>query len=376
MPSALILDAWLPTPDRDAASFRLVNLMRILRGLSWRVTLGADDRSLIRPDSLELLDDLGVAFAGDSQTSVADYLKTQGSEFDLVILSRFHVAAKYIEQVRQHASRARVVFDTTDLAFLRGFRGAKVTGNRSLLVQAMQAKRDELAVARQADCTWVVSPVERAVLQDECPGIDVRILSLIHETVGEARSFGERRDVLFVGAFPHHPNVDGMRYFVDDIFPLLEGRLDNARTFVVGVNPPPWLQALASERLAVTGYVPDLVAHLDRCRLTIAPLRYGAGVKGKVILSMSYGVPVVATSVAAEGIPATPGCDILIGDDPRSFADEMERLYHDESLWGRLSEGGLRVVEEHYSFAAARARLLDTLDALGFEQHNGDAVAK
>ncbi len=368
MPNALIVDAWLPAPDRDAASIRLVHLMRILRDLGWSVTLAVDDTSLIRPHSLALLNDMEVGFAGESSTAVGDFMATQGSELDLVILSRFQVAAKYVHEVRRQAPRAQVVFDTTDLAFLRGFRGAKVTGNRSLLMQAMHAKRDEVAVAREADCTWVVSPVERAVLQEECPGAEVRVLSLIHPPVGSACVFSERRDLLFVGAFPHHPNVDGMRYFVDDIQALLEARLQDAKTYVVGTDPPAWLQARAAERLIITGHVPDLTPYLHRCKLSIAPLRYGAGVKGKVVLSMSHGVPVVGSAVAAEGIPITPGRDMLIGDDPPSFVDEVDRLYHDEALWGDVSDAGLRLVRQHFSFDAARSRLLETLDALGFER--------
>lgn len=365
MHNALIVDAWLPTPDRDAASFRMVNLMALFRELGWRVTLGADDTSLIRPHSLELLRDIGVGFAGDSTASVPHYLEIHGSRLDLVVLSRFHVAVKYVELVRQLAPRAKIVFDTTDLAFLRGFRGAKVTGNRSLLLQAMQAKRDELAVAQRADCTWVVSPVEQAILQAECPGAAVRLLSLIQPTHGSARPFADRRDILFVGAFPHLPNADGMRYFVDDIYPLLDGKLDNAKTFIIGTSPPDWLRAMASDRLVVTGFVPDLASYLNRCKLSIAPLRFGAGVKGKVVISMGHGLPCVGSTVAMEGMPVTPGHDVLIGDDPRSFAHEVARLYHDETLWGRLSGAGLRLVEDHFSFDAARRRLLETLDAFG-----------
>jgi glycosyltransferase involved in cell wall biosynthesis len=148
----------------------------------------------------------------------------------------------------------------------------------------------------------------------------------------------------------------------------MNGRLIDAKVYIIGTDPPDWLEALASDRLVVTGYVSDLTSYLNHCKLSIAPLRYGAGVKGKVVLSMSHGLPVVGSSVAAEGIPATPGRDILIGDDPLRFVDGVDRLYHDEALWNAVSEAGLRVVEEHFSFDAARARILDTLDALGFER--------
>ncbi|HZQ07511.1 MAG TPA: glycosyltransferase family 4 protein, partial [Anaerolineae bacterium] len=139
--------------------------------------------------------------------------------------------------------------------------------------------------------------------------------------------------------------------------PLLRDRL-HAPITIIGSEPPHWLKELSDPKILVTGYVRDLAAYLNRCRLTIAPLRYGAGVKGKVLESMSYGVPVVATSIAAEGIPAQDGCALLIADDPLRFADAVMELYMNQTLWNELSINGLVLIENYFSASVARAALV------------------
>ena len=367
MASVLVVDAWLPTPDRDSASLRMMNLLRLLKELSNQVTFGADVFSPSRPSAGQL-EEAGIGVLRTAAAdSLAPHLEREGHGYDLVILSRVHVAKKYVHMVRRLAPRASVVFDTTDLHFLRGFRGAKATGNMSLLKQAIQAKRDELAVAREADCTLVVSTVEKSVLGQEDPKLRVHIVSNIHEVYGSAQPFDRREGIIFVGAFPHHPNVDAMAYYWNEIYPLLKEKAGHIKTTVIGSDPPDWLQKLTKDDFVVAGYVPDIASCFGQCKMSVAPLRYGAGVKGKVLLSMGYGVPVVASTIAAEGIPVTDGRDMLIADDADRFSDKIVQLYHDEALWQRISENGARVTERHFSLQTARDRLVELFQMLGVE---------
>jgi glycosyltransferase involved in cell wall biosynthesis len=354
----------MPAPDRDAGSLRIVNLLMLLKELSCKVIFVADDLSSRRPSTHQLREAGIDVLSKPLANSIEEHLQQEGEVYDLVFLSRVNVASKYIHCVRQFAPQALVVFDTIDLHFLRGFRGAKVTGNLHLLRRALQAKKEELTVAQEADCTLVVSPVEKTILEKECPGIKVHIVSLIQPVYGSARPSSEREGIVFIGSFPHHPNVDAMTYFCNDVYPLLKEKIAGVKTTIIGSNPPAWLKKLRTEDFIVTDYVPDVAPYFSRCKLSIAPLRYGAGVKGKVLLSMSYGVPVVASSVAAEGIPVVAGRDILIGDNPDSFSDKVAELYHDESLWRKLSENGLTIVTEHFSFLAAREKLVELFDRL------------
>lgn len=365
MPNVLVIDAWLPTPDRDAASLRMVNLLTLLKELNCEVTFLADDFSSRQPYVTQRCVAGIDLFSQLSDVSVEEHLKQKGMNYDIVFLSRCHVAIKYIWLTRQFAPQAAVVFDTTDLSFLRGLRGAKLTGNLSLLKQSLQAKKDELTVAQEADCTLVVSPVEKIILEGECPGIKVHIVSLIHSINGLTQPFSERGGIVFIGSFPHHPNVDAMSYFCNDIYPLLKKKIKGSKTTIIGTQPPNWLKKLSTSDFFVTEYEPDLSPIFNQCRLSIAPMRYGAGIKGKVLLSMSYGIPVVASSIAAEGMPVVDRRDILIADDPISFSDRIAELYSDESLWNRLSKNGLGIVEEWFSFQAVRENLVKMFHLLG-----------
>jgi glycosyltransferase involved in cell wall biosynthesis len=163
--------------------------------------------------------------------------------------------------------------------------------------------------------------------------------------------------LLFVGGYRHPPNVDAAIFLCREIWPLLRARLPGVALYLLGSDAPPAVRALAGDGVEVIGQVPELEPWLDRCRVALSPLRYGAGVKGKINHAMSRGLPVVATSVSVEGMHLEDGVDVLVADDPARFAEAVARLYRDEALWHRLSAGGRANVERHFSPARAAASL-------------------
>lgn len=361
----LVIYSYILSPDRDAGSLRMYNLLQIFIALSWRVTFAVSDL-LSSTAQLNFLQAIGVnILEKESVDSIEAHLQQYGQKYDLVIMSALSVALKYLSPIRKHAPDARLVFDTTDLQHVREYRRARVTGEGGWLQIAMRSKKWELAAVNAADCTWVVSPSEKAVLDKTCPGAKVHILSMIQDVYGSAQPFSERKGVVFIGSFPHHPNADALQYFIEKIHPLLEEQISDEIIHIIGPEPPDWLQKLATDKLHITGYVPDVKPYFDHCKLSIAPLRYGAGVNGKVILSMSHGVPVVASSLAAEGIPLTEGEDILVADDPVAFSRAVADLYHNERLWNQLSKNGLKVINKYYSIEASRICLAEILQDLG-----------
>jgi glycosyltransferase involved in cell wall biosynthesis len=212
-----------------------------------------------------------------------------------------------------------------------------------------------------ADTTLAVSEAEKALLAEEVPGADVRVLSNIHQVTPTATPFEYRQDILFIGGFNHPPNTDAVIYFCRDMFPRIAEALPGVRFYVIGSDPPPEVSSLASKGVRILGYVRDVGPYWRECRLSVAPLRFGAGVKGKINESLAHGVPVVATSIAAEGMFLENGRSALIADGPDAFAEAVVRLYDDKSLWYRLSQGGIAVIEDRFSFAAARAAVTDLL---------------
>ena len=353
----LMIDATTATPDQDSGSLRYVNLLRVLHAMGWQATFFADNRAYI-PRYTEELRALGVEvqFHPWLPDPVA-FFRERGRQFDAVMLSRHYVARHYVDLVREYAPQARLLFDTVDLHYLREQRAAAVDGSEAMARQAAATREAELDLVRRCDATIVVSPVEQALLGREVNGHRVEVLSNIHKLVGCRAGFAARKDIWFVGGFQHQPNVDAMQWFVADIWPRVRPQLPDVVFHIVGSKMPPEIAVMAGNGIEVHGFVSDLDRFLDGCRLAIAPLRYGAGVKGKVNQSMAHGQPVVATPIAVEGMAIESGCEALVADSAEHFADAIVRLYRDAALWQCLSDAGLANTREHFSFEAAREAL-------------------
>jgi glycosyltransferase involved in cell wall biosynthesis len=197
-----------------------------------------------------------------------------------------------------------------------------------------------------------VSEIERDIVLHEVPGAAVAVVSNIHEPIERPAPFAEREGLLFVGGFRHPPNVDAALWLAREIMPILRELLPGVPAYVIGSNMPRAVAEL--EGIEAVGFVDDLEPWLQRCRLSVSPLRYGAGVKGKVNQAMSRGLPVVATRMSIEGMHLVEGEEVLVADEPRAFAEAVAALYRDEAAWNRLSRAGLANVERHFSPRVAR----------------------
>ncbi len=353
----LIVDATTPTPDQDSGSLRMVNLMRILGDLGCRTTFLPDNRLWVERYT-PALQAIGVeALYAPWAADPVKFFRERGAEFDAIVLSRHYVAASYLGLARLYAPRAKLIFDTVDLHYLREQRAYELEKKPELARHATATKAQELKLIREADTTLVVSDVEQKLLATDAPGARVEILSNVHEVYGCRKPFAERRDLVFVGGFQHPPNTDAVTWFVRDIFPLVRAKLPDLKFHVIGSKVPASITALADEHVIVHGYVEDIAPYMDGCRVSVAPLRYGAGVKGKVNMAMSYGLPVVATPAAVEGMHVENGEDVMVAAEAAAFADAVVNVYDDASRWNRLSARGLDNVRSHFSFDAARASL-------------------
>ncbi|MFD0725978.1 glycosyltransferase [Lysobacter brunescens] len=351
----LVIDAQTPRPDHDSGSLRLVNLMRLLREEGAHVVFMPADRHRVEPYATQL-QRMGVeTWHAPFAARAPAWLREHGHRFDAVMVSRHYVASEFIPLIRAHAPQARLIFDTVDLHYLRERRGAEVAGDAALARAAERTRALELGVIAKCDATLVVSEVERTLLHTDAPSATVDILSNLHRVAGAGKPFADRHDLVFVGGFRHPPNVDAVLWFVREAFPRIRERLPDLQFHCIGSHTPPDIQALAAvPGVIIHGHVADIDPYMDGCRIAVAPLRYGAGVKGKVNLSMAHGQPVVATACAVEGMHLRDGEDVLVGDTPDAFADAVVRLYRDEALWTTLSRNGLHSVAAHFSLDAAR----------------------
>ena len=353
----LVIDHYVPSPDRDSGSLRMFQVLKLLRQLGHRVTFIPDNLANV-PVYTHKLQKRGIEVVYHPYVrNVRDYLISHGCDFDIVVLSRCDFARKHIADVRRHAPRSRIIFDTVDLHSLRAHREAQISVDPEAREKARQIEEMEYDLIRQADETWVTSSVEQKLLQERSPEKSIQLVSNIVDIPGSSTPFELRRGFLFIGGFQHTPNTDAVLFFLRKIYPMVKERLRDAKFYIIGDKPPPEVVALAGENVVITGLQRDVRPFFESVRLSIAPLRFGAGVKGKINQSMAWGVPVVATSVAAEGMELTFGEDVIVADEPEEFARALVTLYESPELWNRLSQNGIEKTRSLYSADVARERL-------------------
>lgn len=341
----LVVEMMTPDPTRDSGSMRLCQIFELLNADGWLIDFIADDDDA-RSRDVSRLASLGVqVHRGD----LGAWLREHGRTLNAVMLCRLPVADQYFTLARRLAPTSRIVFDTVDLHFVREQRAAALTSNAALARQAARSRKRELAMVSRADVTLVVSSDERDILAREAPHSSVEIVSNIHHVTGRALPFAARSGLLFVGGFGHPPNEDAVRWFSSHVLPLVRERDPSILFHVVGDIDNATRRAIEREGIVVHGRVEDLDPLLASSRLSVAPLRFGAGVKGKVNQAMSRGLPVVLTTLAAEGMHLRDSVDALVADHAKGMAEAIDRVYHDEALWTRLSDAGLDNVRRHFS---------------------------
>jgi glycosyltransferase involved in cell wall biosynthesis len=349
---ALVIDTTIPRPDRDAGSVATLEQMLLLRALGYRVTFAAAggdeagfaEAAVLRRQGIELV-------MSPHYASATEYLAAHGGSLDLVQVYRYMNATLFLDRVRELAPQARVVFSPADLHHLRYARGAELNGLPA--PQATDIRVQELDCIRRSDATILVSDFERDMLKQEVDPARLRLLRWIANPHPSRRGFAERSGICFVGNFRHEPNVDGVLWFVTEILPLVRAQAPHLDFHVAGSDMPDRVLALASEGVIVHGWVPDLAPLFDQVRLSVAPLRYGAGFKGKVATSLAFGVPVVGSAIALEGTGLAPGDGCAVADDPATFADEVVRLHENEQDWTDHAATALARCQALYSPEAA-----------------------
>jgi len=350
----LVVDACTPTPDQDAGSLKIFNFIHIFQSLSFKVTFVPDNLAFVK-DYTSALQRKGVeCLYWPYVKSLDNYLERFGRNFDFILTCRPNETEKYLKSYRRHCPQAKIIYDTGDLHYIREHRQAEIEGSSVLAKAAEQRKSQELSIVSKVDCTLVVSEAERQILLKEVSAAKVVVISAVHDVTKEPASLESRKGLFFLGGYQHTPNVDAVHYFVKDIFPLVRKQIPGIQFFIIGSQVPDSLHKLACEDIILAGYVQELSEYLKHLRVAVNPLRYGAGIKGKIVTSMANGVPCVGTSLAFEGMDLEDGKDVLIADTPEQFSQAIVSLYCGEDLWRSFSQRGIEIVQERYSFQTAQ----------------------
>jgi len=358
--TVLVVEPVLPTPDRDAGSRRMWAILEELAALNMSIYYAVGEHIAIQPYRREL-ERRGVTVL-ETAAEQLRFLEDAGTQLRAVMLCRPGVAWSYLDDVYRLAPQATLIFDTVDLHGLRMHRQSDVEQDLSLAHHGRLVWIKERAAMQAVDVTLVVSGVEKQIIENLVPDVDVRVLSTIHSPVITAPQLEGRKDIVFVGGYLHPPNVDAARWAVRDIMPVVWQTAPDATLRLLGSYLPTELSELDGHGIDARGWVPDLAPYYESARVVIAPIRFGAGVKGKVGEAIEYGVPVVGTSIALEGMELVHGLDVLCADEPADFADAVVRLLTDDVLWRAMAGHGQAVLAEQFSPQRARDTLRDILN--------------
>ncbi len=374
----LVIDQFLPLYDRAAGSLRLFNILKLLRNAGHFITYVArDGRNQER--YIDELERMGIeVYATDPEKIRAPgygllSLKIDleqiltSKPYELAWLSFYDIAEQYLEEIRHYSPQTAVIIDTVDVHYLREERMAEISGDPKLMERAVQTKTRELAIYPGADLVITVTEDDRRVLQKEVFQLPVAVIPTIHDVLPETAPFEDREGLLFVGNFNHTPNLDAVNYFVSEIWPLVKVKVSELKFYIVGYGSD-MLCKFDDQDIVVTGYVPDIQLYLQACRVSVAPLRYGAGMKGKIGEAMISGIPVVTTSIGSEGIGLVDGEHVLIANTPEEFADAVIRLYTAPDLWHKLVANGKNHIQQNFSAQAVAEKLADLLSSIELQQ--------
>lgn len=362
----LVLDYRVPRGDTSSGELATVGILRDLVALGYEVVFAPTDMAPSPKYETELRGyGVEVITSACGFESMAQYVERHAARFGVFYIVRIDVAENTLVWMRSKAPSARVIFHASDLHFLRGTREAQIFTDPAMVARAEETLRHELAMMRQSDHVAIVRPAELPVLRRELSQAKpVSVFSALYAPiVDEPRGFAERRNIFFLGGFGHAPNISAVHWFVNEVWPLIRAALPEVMFRIVGADAPDTVVALGQiPGVEVVGFVEDLQPVLESHRVGVAPLFYGAGIKGKLAMSMGAGIPCVCTEIAAEGMDIENNVHSLIENQAQRFAEAVILLYEDEVLWSRLSRKGQELVRARFSDAANRGSLLKVLN--------------
>ena len=355
---ALVIDAEPPQPDRDAGSYAAIQEMRLLQALGVKLTFVPENLAYLG-NYTEALQRMGVEMLFTPFcASIEALIEERGAEFDFIYITRYSVAARFIDMIRRAAPRAKIVFCNADLHFLREVRAALASHDPAMLQKAAETREIELDVMTRVDVTLSYTDAEAAVIASHAMD-RAKVMKCPWVAAPSARvaPFGGRRGLAFLGSYRHPPNEEAVIYFVTEILPELRQRLPDVVLHVYGSHITDRLKALGGDGVVMAGFVEDVAQVYDSARVFIAPLRSGAGIKGKVIGAMAAGLPSVVSPLAAEGVGISAGVEAAVAETKNEWIEAVVGLYHDERRWTEMSARARAFVANNFSFERGRERM-------------------
>ena len=363
-PRALVIDDVLPDVERDAGSCAILSHMRTLARLGYLVEFVASANLVATGPVAAALRAEGVVVHGlPVLTSVEEVLRRADGEFEVIYLHRLRNAEAYAARARELHPKARLIYALADLHGLRLGRRAATERWPALLGESQMVHTRELLAMRLVDVVITHSTHEASVVRQAAPGARVHVVPWEIAPAGRLPAFSRRSGVALLGHYGHAPNVDAANWLIGEIMPLVWEKDAGIPCLLAGSAMPPGMVewAVRDPRVRVLGQVDNLRDLFGQARLTVAPLRYGAGVKGKVLDSLAAGVPCIMSPIAAEGIPLPPALARLVGQDAETIAGLVVALHTDAGMNAMAARAGRGMIRSAFSAACVKAGLAGVL---------------
>lgn len=358
--TVVVVDHYIPTFDKDTGSRTVYQYLKLLVEMGYNVKLIPDNfhhdttySTVYEQMGIEVL--YGPYYANNWKR----WLKENSRHIQYMLLCRPHISIKYIDFVRANMD-AKIIYFGVDLQYLREKREYEVTGDVALKHSAERWEKTEYEIMEKSDVSLTLSTYEKEIMDPRIGENKVYISPVFFYTNDDikrqATAVKGRQGILFVGGFNHHPNADGVLWFVKEVLWKIRESIPDCTFYIVGSNPTASVQAIADAHTIVTGFVSDeeLEQYYARARVVVIPLRYGAGVKGKTIEAMYHGVPVVSTSTGTEGLTDIEHY-IPSVDESEKFAQRVIELYQrtDEQL-EEIHAQYTEYIKRYYSYDSAK----------------------
>jgi glycosyltransferase involved in cell wall biosynthesis len=362
-----------PEPKSSAAGSHMLSILKLFRAQNWQVTFASPAQLSSHRADLPALGIKEVAIELNSNSFDDFIVKLQP---DLVLFDRFMMEEQFGWRVAKYCPQALRVLDTEDLHSLRQARHQAFKQERSVsdhdLVSDVCLR--EVAAIFRSDLTLMVSSVEKSLLieQFQVPGHLLHVCPFMMDLTPLNRvenNFAEREHFISIGNFRHAPNWDAVLWLKQTIWPAIKKQLPQAQLNIYGAYPPPKATALHNEKqgFLVKGWVDDAQLAMRSAKVCLAPLRFGAGIKGKLAEAMLCGTPSVTTNIGSEGMKVDElwsGVEVSLpdGDAAQKIADGAVRLYQDTQLWANAQQQGLAMARKMFDEQQNGKQLVETIN--------------
>lgn len=361
----LFIDHYVPHFDQDAGSRTVFAYLKLFISENYSVKFIGDNFFPHQPYTEEL-EKLGIEtlYGNWYSNNWKNWIEEQGKYFNYIFMNRPHISEKYIDIMKKETN-AKIIYYGHDLHYLRDTREYLLTNDKDKLKDAQIWRDREFNLMRKADISFYPSDIEVEEILNIEKEINVKSIPayLFENFNNKKRIIKDTKDLMFVGGFGHTPNIDAILWFVNTIWSKLKKDLPELKLYIIGSKPTQEIKNLSSNDIIVTGFISDeeLFSYYKECRIAIIPLRYGAGIKGKVVEALYEQIPIITTNIGAEGLVNAENY-MLIEDEAEDFKNKILEMYNNLEFLQNLSDQSNEYCKKYFSYASAKNSIQDIFD--------------